>query len=386
MTRTNSINRLLSKMLVTTMIFFILFSGIGAAVTYNVPENGLTIQEVINAASANDIIYVNSGTYQENVVVDKTGLVLIGKDTGSGKPVVDAMGSGHAISVTANDVTINGFNPTNTTAMGYGILISSSNNMLTGNTVNNMYIGIYLQSSSNNMLTGNNVSDNEFGIYLQSSNNNMLTGNTASNNNYGIYLQSSSNNILTGNSATSNTEGISLSSSSNNNTLTGNSATLNTEGISLVSSNDNQIYNNGFINTYNAEDNGNNIWNITPTSGTNIIGESWLGGNYWSDYAGVDKINDDGLGDTLTPYNSWGNISNGGDYHPLFDNTLPVSTIDQSDDMPDAEEEASDDMPDAEEEASDDMPDTEEEASGLPGFSIIMGILGIVSAILVRRK
>jgi hypothetical protein len=95
-------------------------------------------------------------------------------------------------------------------------------------------------------------------------------------------------------------------------------------GINLTSSNSNLIYNNYFNNTINAYDDGNNQWNITKTEGTNIIGGIWLGGNHWSDYAGVDE-DGDGLGNTLIPYNI--GITNGGDYHPLIrDVTFPDTT------------------------------------------------------------
>ena len=66
-----------------------------------------------------------------------------------------------------------------------------------------------------------------------------------------------------------------------------------------------------------TSDGANNVWSVTPASGTNIVGGPSLGGNWWSNYVGTDT-NSDGLGDTAMPYTNGGQIAAPGDPHPLI--------------------------------------------------------------------
>jgi len=115
--------------------------------------------------------------------------------------------------------------------------------------------------------------------------------------------------------------GILVTEDSNNNTITTNTIVQNINGIQLHECANNTIYNNYFNNTNNFYENGSNKWNISKTLGTSILGGTYLGGNYWSDYLGYDT-NEDGIGDVKVPYGP-------GDYLPLT-NLQEIIDINQS--------------------------------------------------------
>ncbi|MFZ3166810.1 MAG: NosD domain-containing protein [Candidatus Methanoperedens sp.] len=218
---------------------------------------------------------------------------------------------------------------------GIYLTYSNSNNLISNNASNNTYYGIYMVASNNNTLRSNNASDNRYGISMSGSNNMIIGNNANSNNNgYGMSLFGS-NNTLIENNANSNNNGNGIYLSGSDNTLIGNNANSNNSaGISLIGSNGKLsgnhaannnigIYLDGSNNTLNSNDalnndvgisispfsynniihnnyfkNQNNFllsysysyfntWNITKTSGMNIIGGPYLGGNFWANPNGT---------------------------------------------------------------------------------------------------
>ncbi|NOQ33562.1 MAG: hypothetical protein GQ567_05140, partial [Methanosarcinales archaeon] len=187
-------------------------AGMAAGETWVVGDDGgagvnyTTIQDAVDASSAGDTIEVRSGTYVENVDVNKS-LTLIG----DGADVVTVQAEDEwdeVFEVTADYVNISGFTVTGTTS--------------------SMYAGIYLDGADHCNIYGNTASNSGVGIYLYSSSNNTLASNAANSNGYaesgvGIFLYSSSNNTLMNNTVNSNNgDGIYLMSSSNNNNITNN--------------------------------------------------------------------------------------------------------------------------------------------------------------------
>jgi parallel beta-helix repeat protein len=235
-------------------------------------------------------------------------------------------------------VVLDKFVVTNSSAdYAAGIMIHSANNIITNiTTVDNRGPGIYLllpeapTAPDNNTISNVHTTGNgKCGIYITEGNSNTIINVTSDNNgSNGITVVNGNSNQILNSTITGNAyEGFNLWGATDT-LIRGNTIEGNGEyGIYLdIASSSNTIYNNKFSNTINVVDDADspNTWNLTEkTAGTNILGGSWLGGNFWSDYPGVDT-NDDGIGDTLVPYTAGGSITNGGDWLPLIGNTGPV--------------------------------------------------------------
>jgi parallel beta-helix repeat protein len=249
------------------------------------------------------------------------------------------------------------------TGEGTGINLTRRNRV----TIKNMEIrafdyAIWLKDSSSNSIYGNNITTNQYdyaSIWLDNSLTNDIYGNNMTYNHACVELEYSSGNNIHGNHMVFNTHCITLSHSSNNN-VSGNNMMDNTIGIELEFSSDNNIYENDITNHYYgiwlkfSSDN-NNICRNNITANDNDIGfevasnnlvyhnnfvdsniqvvnyysiNVWddghpSGGNFWSDYTGMDfywgayqnETGSDGIGDM--PYVI---DDNNRDHYPLMSN------------------------------------------------------------------
>jgi parallel beta-helix repeat protein len=148
-----------------------------AATTLYVGGSGFgnysTIQAAVDDASPGDTVYVYSGAYYENVIVNKT-INLTGEDRDT--TIIDGDGQSDGVFVNnVNYFNMSGFGVRN----GTGGLQKS---------------GIYLDSSSNISIYNNKIHDNEYGIFLYLSSFINIQGNEIYNNLEGVWTTFSSNN------------------------------------------------------------------------------------------------------------------------------------------------------------------------------------------------
>jgi parallel beta-helix repeat protein len=209
------------------------------------------IQDGIDNAAPRDTVMVLAGTYLENVIVDRS-VMLLGEDVES--TIIDAGGIAEAVYVAADGVTVSGFSMTGADGLA-AIVLASDGNMIMGNHLtenNEVYWGaIYLTGSSYNDICDNRITytDREAAIWLNwASCWNTISRNTISNNGFcGVTIwHESSHNKITENTFSANRNGIWVEDSSHNtftaNTFVGNEF----EGIDIWDSSFLAINNNVF--------------------------------------------------------------------------------------------------------------------------------------------
>jgi len=223
--------------------------------------NFSSIQEAINKAENGTIIYVHSGIYYENLLINKS-INMIGKDKYN--TIIDGNEIGTVITIIADNVSVNGFTIQNsslyyTDCFVSGVKIYSNYNMISDNIITNNQIGISISGDACFPYFSLNFS------------------------NYTSIKNKIFGNLITKNSII----GVGIYRSSNS-TIYRNNITSNKLGFFNFNSNNNSFYLNNFQNnTENVNDLGINYWFSKDF------------GNYYDDYAGLDK-NNDGIGDT--PY------------------------------------------------------------------------------------
>jgi parallel beta-helix repeat protein len=305
-----------------------------ASGTIYIRANGI-VEGTDKISNVNNVTYTFTDNINDSIVVERNNTVIDGADhtlQGAGSWAgIDLTGRSN---VTIKSVVIKGFR--------YGIDIDSSSDIsVCGNNVtNNIKDGIILDGSSHNRIFGNNVTNNDedgitlgyssdyndvFGnsiigndfdgivVHYSSNYNSLFGSNVIDNGEDGIDFYESSHNNVYENIITENwVNGIDLDYS-NNNSIFGNDITENNYySISLKFSSENRIYHNNFINdTMHLPDHYTNTWDDGYPSG----------GNYWSDYNGIDvksgsyqnETGSDGVGDT--PYII---DANNTDHYPLM--------------------------------------------------------------------
>jgi parallel beta-helix repeat protein len=158
------------------------------------PGNFSTIQEGIDAANPGDTVFVFSGTYYENVEVDKS-INLIGENNET--TVINGSGLAPAVYITNDWVNVTSFtlkSNNDTTTKSAVTLNTAEYCSIMDNNLLDSYKGAMLWHSNNNIVYGNNILNNVNGIHNYYSLNTNITHNTIVNNEYGIQIQSSTEN------------------------------------------------------------------------------------------------------------------------------------------------------------------------------------------------
>ena len=315
--------------------------------TIVVPEEYPTISEAVTHASAGDTVFVQSGIYHENVLIDKS-LLILGEDSENTVVIGEGgVNSGNVFTLAADSITVSGFtirSVDHSVASQYanGVNIKGDNCTVQGNDISNTFWGVLCAIQSSTSITQNNITRNLkegirfYGGSLNTVSGNYIAGNKAS----GVAIEGYSN-VISRNTIINNTRGIGLGSSysvvfgnliadngesgiyfaGSNNTIAANHISNSGWGIYFPSffgaPNGNKFTHNNFV------DNSQNVY-VSSTYNVNHWDDG-SEGNYWSNYAtenpDAKEVDDSGTGDV--PFVI---CANNVDNHPLI-NPYDINSV-----------------------------------------------------------
>jgi len=245
------------------------------------PDNYSRIQYAIENATSFDTIFVYSGTYFENIVVDQKEILLIGEDRDT--TIIDGSNLSDVVEIVESYVTINNFTIRNSGDGEFdaGVKVWTRYTKIINSYFTNNHRAIFLEVGSlattikDNEIVfnyhgvysftgslGNTICDNiirfnnRSAVYLYGSHFNEIFGNTLSYNSNGVVLDYGQDNLVSNNIVENNIYcGILLIEMSDRTSIYNNtiSNTMNLEGVAIVESSFNKIKNNTiFDNHYNG--------------------------------------------------------------------------------------------------------------------------------------
>ena len=235
------------------------------------------IQNGIDNAYEGYAVYVYNGTYNENLVINKT-VNLDGENKLN--TIINGNGTGHVIEVSAPNVRVSGFTIQNSGTgpfdTGIKTLTLYSNLTIKNNIIQNNGIAVFLNyayESSINIIKDNIIQNNQEGIYSHWSDNNNIENNTIQNNTgNGIEFERSRYATITNNIIKNNGRyAIYLGGSSDSNKIKENIIENSSIGLKLDLSHKNIISKNNFID------------NQKQASFYNSFLNRWRR-NYWNDW------------------------------------------------------------------------------------------------------
>ena len=352
----------MAKLFFLLAVFFMVVLPASAASHYvGSGETYTTIQAAVDGAYSGDTIIVKDGTYNENVEVDKP-LTIQSENGNVNALVLAANPADNVFSVTAANVTINGFTVYGANAFGKaGIMLTNIDNCTVSNNrcgyevgKENYYGVVFSQTTNctanNNVCSANyhtgmivdaddsQVSENEcelntFSGISVSGQRNRIENNTCTCSEHGCGIKLlGSNSIVKGNDCSENSfQGI-YCLGIENYTICYNSCKSNmNDGIYLEQADNNLIILNDFDSNFNNVYSFNNSWEKYNSWETPV--KIWYGydrygtldppysrshmGNYYSDHGSSDA-DEDGICDTA--YDLPGTEPN--DVFPLFETTV----------------------------------------------------------------